>query len=478
MKRESRSYDLLWLCLALFPLLALAFLIPLTPHDYWWYLRLGRDVLHSGAVPTTDSYSFTHFGQTVFNEKWLAGVVFWLVYSAGGLPLTFALRGLVVTLTYGGLWGLLRFNGAGPRLASLLILLAGLAGSNNWSFRPQLLVYPLFVFALWILSEWDQKPSARIWLLPVIALVWANLHGSFLLLFFLIGLALLFGRGDRKTLALVLVVTALVTLLNPAGLGLWRVVTQAFASQSLSPGPEWSPPVNLGWQMNLFFGSMLAMIPLAAFSTRKLSRLQWVWLLSLTWLALSGLRYVIWDLFLLVVCAAFWLADWDRLRLDPPLSSAPRPLLNLSMAFIFLLLPLGTLPGLRESWWPSAPAPLSAETPVKATAWLAEHPSLPGRLWTDLVFASYTIYALPERPVNMDTRLEIVYTAADFDAYTQVANAEAGWQARLDQQGVNLLLLSKVEQPALIKAIEASDPWCEQYRDSQAVIFARCVPLP
>ena len=44
---------------------------------------------------------------------------------------------------YQDLWFLVRDAGAGPRLASLLVLLAALAGSGNWSFRPQLLIYPI-----------------------------------------------------------------------------------------------------------------------------------------------------------------------------------------------------------------------------------------------------------------------------------------------------------------------------------------------
>jgi len=59
----NRSYDFLWLGIALFPLLIIAVLLPLQPHDYWWYLRLGKDVLESGAVPAVDTYSWIQAGQ-------------------------------------------------------------------------------------------------------------------------------------------------------------------------------------------------------------------------------------------------------------------------------------------------------------------------------------------------------------------------------------------------------------------------------
>lgn len=55
-----RSYDFLWLSIALFPLLIIAMLLPIQPHDYWWYLRLGKDVLESGSVPVVDKIGRAH----------------------------------------------------------------------------------------------------------------------------------------------------------------------------------------------------------------------------------------------------------------------------------------------------------------------------------------------------------------------------------------------------------------------------------
>jgi hypothetical protein len=480
-----KSYDFLWLSLGLFPLLVVSCLLPLTPHDYWWYVRLGRDVLQSGAVPTTDAYSFTHFGKALINESWLSGVVFWLVYSAGGLTGTFALRGLLIGLAYGALWDLTRSAGAGPRLAAILTLLAGLAGSSNWSFRPQLLAYPLFVFALWILWRWERRPARSLWVLPFVALLWANLHSSFPLLLIVMGAALVFGRGDRKTLARVFGFSVLATLINPVGFSLWHSVALAFIAPNPQPGPEWLPPVNAGWQMNLFFGWVLAMAPLAAFSPRKISALTWIWFLGLTWLAFSGLRYVVWDLFVLALCSAALLSGWplkgkEETSRASSLRGEKSPIgfarLNSLLAAALLLLPLGLLPGVRGKWWSAAPAPLSEDTPVAATVWLADHPELPGELWSNLVFSSYLIHALPERRVAIDTRMEMLYTADDFNRYTRIARADSDWQSLLDQDHINLLMVSLQSEPALVTALQTSALWCEQYRDPTAVIFSRCTP--
>lgn len=473
---SSPGYNFLWLSLLLFPLLLLAFLLPVPPQDYWWYLRLGRDILSTGAVPSVDTYTFTRLGQPMYYQAWLAAVIFWGAYRLGGLALTFLLRGAVIALTYGLLWGLMRRMGASPQLAALLTFLCALASSSNWSVRPQLLVYPLFILTLWLLETWSSREKARLWALPLISLLWCNLHGSFVLFFFLLAGALVLGRGDRRELLLWAGAAAAVMFLNPRGAAVLRdTVDMLISPSNQSFSTEWHPPTNTGWQMNIFFAWALALAPLAAWSGRRLPRLEWVWLLAFGWLAFSGTRYVIWALFLMALYSAYWLADVRHLQSKPVQGNAA---LNYGIGGLLLALSLLALPGLREGWWPAAPLPYESQiTPVKATEWLAAHPELPGPLLSDYAFSSYLIHALPERPVWIDTRFSN-YPAEQWVSFRSLAAAEPGWDALLDQEGINLVMLARVTEPRLIEAMSAHADWCEAYADADAALFARCEVLP
>ena len=55
----SRSYDLLWLSLALLCILPIAFYLSITPHDYWYFVRIGKDIWQTGVIPTVDTLSYT-----------------------------------------------------------------------------------------------------------------------------------------------------------------------------------------------------------------------------------------------------------------------------------------------------------------------------------------------------------------------------------------------------------------------------------
>ena len=468
--KRSETASLLWLGLVLSIALAIAFLLPVTPQDYWWYLRVGRDTLTAGAVPAVDALSFTQAGMPVVYHSWGAALLFWLTYKLAGLPLTVFLRGLLVALAYSLVWLTARRLGAGRLGAALVLLMAVLASSNNWSVRPQLFAYPLFALALYLLYRWHKGDRYVVWGLPFISLLWVNLHGSFVLLILLAGAALVFGRGDRRTLALAAAGVLLATFINPRGFGSWTYVINSLtvASSQVFSG-EWGPPVNTGWQMNIFFLWLLGFPLLVVLSPRKLDRLEWTWFLGFGFLALWGERYVIWFVFILAVLTALLLADWEKKYLGDPKPGSP--LLNRTLSLLLVLLPLSLLPGVRDAWWPSAPA-VTENTPIAATQWLAAHPDLPGPLWSEIGFSSYLEFALPERPTWIDTRFE-VFPVAQWQQYQDITDTNWDWSSLLDQTGVNLLMVSVNQQPALLEALDHQDKWCELYRDDEAVIYQR-----
>ncbi len=479
MNPSSRSYDFLWLSLALLFILPIAFFLSITPHDYWFYVRIGKDILQTGAIPTVDTLSYTYPGRPIFYQPWLSAVIFWLAHSGGGAALTFLLRGVCIAIAYALIWILMRAAGTETKLATVLTILLGFSSSMNWSMRPQMFAYPLFAATLWVLWHWQNGRARFMWLLPLATLLWVNLHGSFILAFILMGSALLFGIGNRKQLAVWLGVSLLVTLINPRGIFVWQFVPDMLTSPSDQLfATEWGPPINAGWQMNIFFAWLLLFIPLAALSPRRLSRLEWIWFLGFGWLALSGLRYVIWFMFIMAVLSGSLLTELLKRFQRASVARDSNPRINFVLGGLLLLLPLMMLPGIREVWWKDSPAPYhEATTPIAATEWLAVHPDLPGPLFAEYTFGSYLTYALPSRLLWIDNRFN-AYPPGHWAKYQAISSAKPQWEQLLDADKVNLLMLSRTSQPALVQAVENSGEWCEQYRDKYAVIFSRCEPIP
>ncbi len=452
--------------------MALAFLMPIQPNDYGWYVRLGNEIVHSGRLPTIEFMSYTQSGQPAVYQYWLSGVIFWAVREAGGETGTGLLRGLLLAFFYVVLWYLCRANEAGRVISSLFTLLAVLIGGSNWAMRPQLFAYPLFVWVLWMLWAWQKGNSRLLWGLPLAAALWVNLHGSFILLYFLGAAALLAGRGDRKALLFWLGLGLAASMINPRGHLVWPdmlSLVQNPSSQLFSV--EWRPPANSGWQMNLFFGWLLVFPLFVGFSKTRLNWLQWLLFLGFGWLALIGVRYVIWFSAILSFLTAGLFQSiiqpkrWIRFRFE-------MTKVNLIFALLFILLPLPLLPGLRQRWWQQAPPSFSDNTPLGAVSWLKSNPEVSGPLWADLVYSSYLVDALPERPVWVYTRFE-QFPPEQWQRYLLIANAEPGWQEALAGDQVNLLMLSKSDQPKLIQGVIKTTEWQLIYEDDISMLFTR-----
>ncbi|RJP55943.1 MAG: hypothetical protein C4557_00465 [Anaerolineaceae bacterium] len=470
LSRKYHSRDFLWLSIALMPLIGIALLLEIQPQDFWWLMRVGQETVQNGAVPIIDTISWSQAGRPIVYQPWLAGVILYLIYNVGGITCIFLLRGILIAITYGMIWVMAR-DVSNARLATILVFILGIASANNWSVRSQLPAYPLFVFCLWSLLHWQNGNKKYLWVLPVVTLLWANLHGSFILPFVLTGAAFFFGKGERKTLAFALGLMFLATLINPQGISVWKYIVFMLNSPSDHWFAfEWAPPSNVGWQMNIFFAWLLAFAPLAAFSPRKLSMLEWVWFLGFGWLALSGLRYVIWFHILLAIFTAVFLSEWAK-RLVQPTQTFPT--LNYGFGIFMLTIPLIFLPGLRERWMGDSVSVYEmSTTPLSATEWLAQHPHACSNLWADYAFGGYLSFALPSCKPWMDSRFN-AYPPDQWSEYVQVSRAE-DWQEMFDREGINLLLLSTAGQPKLVGAVSESNLWCEEYHDEYAVIFSRC----
>lgn len=90
-----------------------------------------------------------------------------------------------------------------------------------------------------------------------------------------------------------------------------------------------------------------------------------------------------------------------------------------------------------------------------------------------LEWGEYLDWAAPRSTrVFMDGRIEI-YPDDVWSQYNAISSAQAGWQAILDQRGVDYLLLDSTYHGQLLSRVEASTAWRPVFRSGPAVLFAR-----
>lgn len=146
--------------------------------DTYWHLAAGEWMVAHGEILRHDVFSHTWAGRPWVSHEWLSEVAMALAYRAGGWGGLLVLTGAAVAAAFALLaQGLQRWLGA-TGVALALVLAFGLVGQSLLA-RPHLLVLPLL--AGWMLELLAARRAGRapaLWL-PLLMLLWANLHGSY-----------------------------------------------------------------------------------------------------------------------------------------------------------------------------------------------------------------------------------------------------------------------------------------------------------
>lgn len=500
MKRFSHYFhqitiEHLWALTVMMGIIAFLNTHPIRPHDFWWHIAIGRDIVTEGQIPQVDVYSYTRSGEPYpsYQQFWLMEVVLYQLFKWGGAILVILAQTLLIAPAY----FILMWTGwrqtKNWRAAAFGVLFAAALGFGNWNVRPQAVSY--LYGALLLLSIFEFRSSQqRRWLviIPVVMAFWVNSHGSFPIGLVIFGIWL----ADESWKVLTgwirnrqwqfeelipagtaLILAVLGCLINPRGIGFVSYLSM-MAGNSIVQNYilEWMPPNFNSLEGIIFFSLFIASAVLLAVSPRRPGFYQIITFIIFGILGLKYIRGIIWYGIVMAPVVTDHLA---ALMTQAGIKPAPKPdaqarRLNLIFVSALLLLAVLSLPWFKP-FWPVVPEKaglISAETPVTATQFMLDH-HLPPEVFHDMAFGSYLMWnAQPDYKVFVDSRIEL-YPIEIWDDYLMISNGISGWEEKLDRYGVNTLMLEPVKQAGLIKAASASSEWIEVYRDNQAVLFTR-----
>ena len=200
MKKNNEYFCLIILILSIS--LGLLFCYQLEP-DYFWHIKAGEYMFHHGIL-THDIFSWSVFHQYWMSHEWLFEIILYILRS---------LFGNIHVLIYTGF------------LSSILLIICFLPNWKNVSknlyyglfyllfffmifapfiqARPHMISFVLFALSVWFLYDYYQnKESHKIWFLPLLSIIWANVHGGSsnlpYLLCFLFGISGMFSFQMKK----------------------------------------------------------------------------------------------------------------------------------------------------------------------------------------------------------------------------------------------------------------------------------------
>ena len=207
---------------------------PVRDPDTFWHLASGAAILREG-VPRADPFSWSVPGAAWVAHEWGYQVLLAAAWRAWGYRGAVALHGVLCLFLVISALRLARAAGASPAGAGGCALLVVLALFPVLVLRPQVASYGMFAWWLGSLARgragWAEGFS--------LAVLWANLHGSFVLLPGLTAFWALLGSGPRLKLGLLSLAQAVAACLNPVGPGLWRYAAWCLVRPEFRAIREW-----------------------------------------------------------------------------------------------------------------------------------------------------------------------------------------------------------------------------------------------
>ncbi len=452
--------------------------------DLGRHITLGTYIVETAHIPTMDLFSHTRPGAFMVPHEWMSQLFFALAHRAAGLNGIAWLTAVIIATTYTLTTITLQRSDVSAFIALTGGLFASAVGAIHMLTRPHLFTLLFFAMALFILETYRRchKPRVLLWLLPLMIL-WANTHGAFisglvLVLLYALGAVLEKQKRPSRVLFTTLVLLMAVSLLNPVGTALLQNSFSYLQEDFLVDlTNEYRSPNFHTYSTWPFAALLLGSLALGWWAGYRLSRTAVIMLVTWTAFALYSARniplYGLVAVVLLAPKADAWLHEaWPRLG---HFLTGTDAIARRSWGWMWAVVATAALIG-----WQASGAKLDVfqmgntidphRFPVAAIdAVAADLP--PGAMFNEFHWGGYLLYRLwPEKTVFIDAQTDF-YGETLTREFISIANAESGWEEKLEQYDVQWIIIPPATPLAAWLAQAAA--WEQIYGDDTAVIWAR-----
>ena len=457
--------------------------IVLSDPDYFWHLSAGQYIWENKALPSADIFSYTFAGKPWVLHEWLFEIILFGIYSlTGGLGVklfTAAFATATVLVVYALSKRLL----GKPYWAFFLAVIFFNQIVPNISPRPQLITFLLFAIYWRVLVDFKYfNDVGKLWLLPVLMVLWVNSHGGYvaglvLILLFLACEWLMFilqQQGDvmlkqrLKKLSIIAMVTIAATLLNPYFIDHWIYpfsVMNMDAAQNIIT--EWRSPDfhSFRWKffLLLVFGALTAPI----YSNKRPDFTELVLSVFFITAAFISIRHAPISALAIVFFASvtlghvtfakiFSFVKFEQLAIQyRRFVGKGNDLGKTEFLFNWILLAI-TLSGCLL-YYPAFHAKvedkINKTVPVKAVQFIKEA-EIQGRGFAVYHYGGYLINQFyPEQLVFIDGRGDM-YGDKFIQEYLAIVEARAGWKDKMEKYEIDYAILTR--KSALVELLQAS----------------------
>jgi len=493
----SNRYTQYYFPLLVFASIFIFYTYPMGLSDYWWHMSSGRWIWEHGAIPNVDQFTYSYpqdedIRRTVILQAYYLGQVsFYFIYSWFGIWGLLLYKASLLTLPLWLLWRFLCFKGVDTIIALVILLPLPLLLHRFDELRAVVFSFIGAIAVLYlielILEKLRDNKSAISYLviLPVLMLLWANLHRGFLIGWVLLGaylgyewLKFLAQKKGFTTNSLsinaigqfsaVAVLSIVITFINPNG------VKPIIANSSELSGPfmqvidEYFPLwtyadlYNIHW---MFFGCAVIAVSGLYFILRARKDMYWVHAILFAGFAYQGLITFRFSYFLGIMCVALAAAYYREIT-----QTLMRRYANSVLIFAYALLLAVSWISVQRSAFMSSPWERQYFPSAAVQYILQQRP--PQQLFNAFEYGGYLGWKLfPDYKIFIDQR------NLDYQVYQEYAKVQKGDYADVFAKYNIKTVLFYVKQPVLsrvppiVAALINDQRWAVVYVDSIAIVL-------
>lgn len=454
-------------------LVALIFFLPLFDTDLGWHLRYGNYFLETGKFMRTNMITYLLPNYLWPNSYTLYQIIVSLIYKILGLfglaffysivmISTFTIYNLVFPCTK-------RFN----ILAFSTIILFG------WivfymGIRAQIFSFLGLIYILLAIKRSENRNI--FYTLPLIFLLWANLHGAFvlglaLIGFFLIDITVRKKYSAAKKTAFILALSFIATLINPYTYLIYKEVLRHMTVPLNTLIAEWVAP-KLLLKLFVFFTLIFELVHIYKYKLKN----KVFWIISLvvfSMMTFSAKRNMP---FFALMSAAFFTEIYAKRMIKLEKNKIFQKMTNFSLLaaiLYFIFINIGQTLN-KTSNFSNYCKSSRYPYPCSAINYIRENNIKGENVFSSYEWGGVLAWQLPQYKFFVDGRTPAWNTPSGKSPYTiylEIIQAQDGYQKNLEKYDTDWLLIGSGTFLDLELKNNTNTPWKEIYRDKLSVIY-------
>ncbi|MBS1494443.1 MAG: hypothetical protein JST55_13090 [Bacteroidetes bacterium] len=231
--------------------------------DVFWHLATGKYVMETGHVPSQDIFGYVTQGQEWMPFEWGWDVITYNIYKPFGYTGLSVFRTIIFLLIFLIYYLILRKFKVSATLSVFMFIVITFGIIDRLTPRPHIISLLFFVLLLYLIISFRyfNRKNIYLYFIPLIFLVWANMHMGIIAGILLLGIYVItevisyFSKSslstkevpalDKKQLLLLIIIFAvslLVMLINPNGFATYIYAYSHTKMKLLETINEWRSP--------------------------------------------------------------------------------------------------------------------------------------------------------------------------------------------------------------------------------------------